>query len=724
MLFRSCARMRILVAAPFLGATLLLCGLIHAQVSPSDSSQKVKIAGTPNDISVIQHIVFIVKENRTFDHYFGTYPGANGATTAKVSTGQTINLLHAPDPPPRDISGHGWFDAKDGVNGGNMDMFDTIAGANANSDLLGLSQLTQQDIPNYFLYAQHFVLGDNMFSSLQGASFANHLYTVGAQSGGAFTVPSPANQNSWGCDANPGTSVFVWDDDDIVTDPFPCLEFNTLPDALESAGVSWTFYSPNQGMPGYTYSVLDGINHIRNGPLWSHVVSDSQFNQDAKTGSLPAVSWITTADTVNEHPPSSACGGENWTVNTLNTLMQGPAWSTTAVFIVWDDFGGFYDHVPPPVVDKFGLGPRVPLLVISPYAIAGKITHTQYEFSSVLKFIEERFGIPPLTSRDATANDLTDAFDFNQKPLAPFILKQRICPFVTPNFSVGTGVIGKANATVPLKFLNHATKAITMSGVATTSDFSQTNNCPPTMAPGAVCTVNLSFTPTAAGPRTGTVTFTDSDASSPQVTNLTGMATAVSLSSLPSFGTVVIGAKSTQTVTLSNTGTSTLNISSITMRGPFTQVNTCGSSLASGANCKITVSFVPTTSGLLYGDVIVASDDAGSPQTVDVQGIGQTIKFAPNKLTFAGQAVGTTSSPMTLTLSNASATDELQIGTFTPSGDFASTNNCPESLAPKASCTVSVTFTPTAKGARTGSISVSSSDFKSPQLIKLSGTGT
>jgi phospholipase C len=696
----------------------------QAQVSKARSAHKTVTPAPPNDISVIQHIIFIVKENRTFDTYFGTFPGANGATTATVSTGQTIHLLHAPEPPPRDISGHGWFDAINGVDGGRMDMFDTVAGANSNGDMLGLSQLTETDIPNYFRYAKHFALGDNMFSSLQGASFANHLYTVGAQSGGSFTVPAPAQQNSWGCDANPGTSVYVWDDDDIVSRPFPCLDFTTLPDALESAGVSWTFYAPNQGAQGYVYSVLDGVDHIRNGPLWSHVISDTQFIPDAKSGSLPSVSWITMGDNTNEHPPSSACAGENWTVNTLNALMQGPDWSTSAVFLVWDDFGGFYDHVVPPVVDKFGLGPRVPLLVISPYAISGKIVHTQYEFSSVLKFVEERFGIPPLTARDAAANDMTDAFNFNQTPLPPFLLQQRTCPFVSPNFSVGVAAIGQSAPSTPLKFVNHSAKTMTISNITATGDFTETNNCPPTMAKGAVCTINLSFKPTVAGPRTGTVVITDSDTTSPQISNLTGVGTTMALTSTTSFGTIVIGAKSNQTVTLTNTGSAPLTISTIAIRGPFTQTNTCGSSVAAGANCKITVSFVPTISGILYGDLIIFSNDGASPRTVDMQGIGQTIKFMPNKLTFAGQAVGTTSNPMPVQLSNASATESLVVGTFTPTGDFAANSNCPSSLGPKASCTVNITFTPSAKGARTGSISVTSSDFRSPQLINLSGTGT
>src|SRR5258708_8338533 len=181
----SCVR-KLASLTRFLGILLFECLLAAGQnpghvLGPTTDPQP----SPPGDISAIQHIVFKIKENRTLDHYLGTYPGANGATTAVISSGQTIRLLHAPDPPPRDIS-HGWFDAIQAGDAGKMDRFDIISGANLNGDLLGLSQLTQSDIPNYFNYAQHFVLADNMFSSIQGASFVNHLYTFGAQSSDIF----------------------------------------------------------------------------------------------------------------------------------------------------------------------------------------------------------------------------------------------------------------------------------------------------------------------------------------------------------------------------------------------------------------------------------------------------------------------------------------------------------------------------------------------------------
>src|SRR5262249_15808357 len=128
------------------------------------------------------------------------------------------------------------------------------------------------------------------------------------------------------------------------------------------------------------------------------------------------------------HPPDSVCGGENWTVQQINAVMNGPLWNSTVIFLTWDDFGGFYDPAPPPGLDHYGLGPRVPMIIISPYALAGKVIHTQYEFGSVLKFIETRFNLGSLSLRDANANDMTDSFNFNQQPLAPVALNQRTCP--------------------------------------------------------------------------------------------------------------------------------------------------------------------------------------------------------------------------------------------------------------------------------------------------------
>lgn len=237
-----------------------------------------------------------------------------------------------------------------------------------------------------------------------------------------------------------------------ITQQFPCFDFPTLADRVQSAGLTWKYYAPNKGEAGYIWSALNAINHIRNTSVWtSNVVHNTQFVVDAMNGNLPSVCWIVSGPT-SEHPPDSSCLGENWTVQQINAVMQGPNWNSTAIFVTWDDFGGFYDHVPPPKVDNFGFGPRVPLLIISPYAREGYISHTQYEFSSLLKFAETRFNLAPLTARDTAANDMTDSFNFDQDPRPSFILQARQCGSAPPPSPTLTAVqiLRKGN---PIDFL-------------------------------------------------------------------------------------------------------------------------------------------------------------------------------------------------------------------------------------------------------------------------------
>jgi phospholipase C len=390
--------------------------------------------------SKIQHIVYILKENRSFDNFFGTYPGADGATSGPISTGEVIQLGHTPDNTLHD-PGHGWEDSRTAINNGQMNQFDLIQDGNVNGDMLSMSQLLASDIPNYWSYAQHFALADRFFGSITGESFPNHLYAVASQSGGVIGNP---NALQWGCDAPQAnakgvpTTVNILNSDGSSPNVFPCFDFNTVGDLLQKAGVSWNYYAPPKGQIGYIWSVYNAINHIRNSDLWyAHVPPADQFQVDAAAGKLPAVSWLIPDFGVSDHPSrvvengsafvASTCVGENWTVKNINAIMQGPDWPTTAIVITWDDFGGFYDHVPPPQVDFYGLGIRVPMIVISPYVKEGTISHTVYEPASILQLIETRFRLKSLTARDVDANSLLDMFDFTQSPAPPLILPLRDC---------------------------------------------------------------------------------------------------------------------------------------------------------------------------------------------------------------------------------------------------------------------------------------------------------
>jgi phospholipase C len=701
-----------------------LVGLGAAQTGATWDSAK---AGKQGDISVIQHIVFIIKENRSFDEYFGLFPGADGSTTGVTSTGQVINLERTPDE-VIDM-GHDWTSALVATDGGKMDQFDLILDGNLNGEYLSYSEMTEADIPNYYAYARHFVLSDRTFSSLHGPSLPNHLYTIAAQSGGVISVPAAAgtqNLPNWGCDSQAGAHVTVLDDDGDISEAFPCFDFQTLADSLNSAGISWKSYAPPEGQPGYQYSSFDAINHIRNTSIWSqNIFPDTQFALDAASGNLPAVSWLVTGPT-SEHPPNSTCRGENWTVQQLNALMQGPDWGTTAVFLTWDDFGGFYDHVPPPApLDEFGLGPRVPMLIISPYAQPGYISHTQYEFSSVLKFIEDRFDLTPLTERDANANDTTDSFNFSQPPNPPLILTPRACPINTAtNVYFGGQQIGLSSPPYVLNLNNTRASTLNISKVAISGDFAVTGSCSK-IPPNRNCNVNLTFTPTQTGPRTGTLTITDNDASSPQIVNLWGVGGEVTLSNSAypglTFGTVDLNATSTKNVTLTNNSTSSLSIASISTVGAFSQINNCGSVVTPGGTCTISVILTPTGPGLQLGNLWVTDSDPASPQTLRLSGTAQAILVNPPTLKFGKQKVNTTSAPQNITVKNLE-TSVVNVGTITTTGDFSQTNTCGTSIPSNGQCTISVTFSPTIAGGRTGTLTITD-NADNPSVASLSGTG-
>jgi len=710
------------------GIISFLAGVCLGSAQAADGKGPAKVA-QPGDITAIQHIIFIVKENRSFDNYFGQFPGADGATSGTTSTGDVIPLEHTPDQ-VIDM-GHDWTSAITAIDGGKMDQYDLILYANVNGAQMAYSQLTQGDIPNYFTYAQNFVLADRMFSSLHGESFPNHLYTIAAQSGGVFTVPQPLGSQrqgyNWGCDLPSDYAVRVMDDDGDISADYPCFDFQTLADSLESAGISWKYYAPPQGTQGYQFSTYDAINHIRNSPLWTEdVVPDTQFAKDAASGNLPSVSWLVTGPN-SEHPPNSTCLGENWTVQQLNALMQGPDWNTTAVFLTWDDFGGFYDHVQVPPVDVFGLGPRVPLLIISPYAQSGYISHTQYEFASVLRFIEDRFGLTPLTERDGNANNTTDSFNFNQTPLPPMVLNPRTCPIHSAsNLYFGGQVVGTLSPTNTVTLTNIRNTPITVSSIATTGDFTQKNTCT-TLAVGATCKVYVMFKPKQTGSQTGSLTITDSDITSPQIVSLQGTGSQVSLTSNKypglNLGTVYLNSQSTGVVTLTNHATLPLPITSIGTVGNYSQTNTCGSSVAAGGSCIITVAFSPTTSGTLYGNLIVRDADPASPHTTRLYGNGSSTSLVPSSLNFGQVSINHTSKSKTITFTNVGAS-ALNIGTIVASADYTETNTCGTVLAGGAVCTITVNFSPTQVGTLVGTLTISDSDFNSPHMLKLTGTGT
>lgn len=386
----------------------------------------------------IKHVVVIVKENHTFDNYFGSFPGAEGTTTCKRSNGQTFPCPHAPDRTPRDLD-HSHEPGLQDWNGGKMDGWDLTAGTSVNGDDLGYAQYHEEDIPNYWAYARNFTLGDHFFSEMIGPSFPGHIAVLTAQAGWALGNPTTTGAY-WGCDQLPGTTITIQDQTTCTEKKvFPCFKIPSVPDVLPP-GIKWKFYGTNFYVLPEIWSMFDAVDSIRNGPGWANVVKADDWDGDIDNKRLPEVSWLVNQDLADEHPQvGSICAGENWTVKKINKLMQSDYWKDTAIIFTMDDFGGWYDHVPPPrqygcdPAKPYGLGFRLPLIVISPYAKPKFIFKEVAEHASIPRFIEKVFGstktlhdLDP-AAQDAQANDLMNAFDFKQTPLPPLVLKERAC---------------------------------------------------------------------------------------------------------------------------------------------------------------------------------------------------------------------------------------------------------------------------------------------------------
>ncbi|HXH26572.1 MAG TPA: alkaline phosphatase family protein [Candidatus Acidoferrum sp.] len=318
----------------------------------------------------IEHIVLIIKENHTFDNYFGRFPGANGDG----------NLVKAPNPPQFDPNHthKGWLNrAKGAVR----------------------LQYDEADIPAYWQYARQFALCDNYFTDVAGPSTPNHLMLIAADSPLIDNVHKSSEQ-----------------DREAPKVPF---DIPSLPEALEKASLTWKNYG------GYAFEYVKNLRGSDN------IVPSGQFAKDAAAGTLPSVSWVYASliqalfGDLSEHPTANITKGMEWTVQQIEAIVKGGLWDKTAVFITWDDWGGWYDHVEAPQVEawsdgsQFRYGPRVPCLVLSPYAKPGHISHTLHSHVSLLKFCETIFGLPPVTKRDQAASDMLDCFDFKQQPLAP-----------------------------------------------------------------------------------------------------------------------------------------------------------------------------------------------------------------------------------------------------------------------------------------------------------------
>jgi phospholipase C len=379
--------------------------------------------------SHLKHVVIIVQENRTFDNFFHGFKGATYAEYGYANNGAKIPLhsttLRGPD------IWHNWGNAMAAWDGGKMDGFNTLPLTNhQTANQYPYAYVARKHIAPYWIMASRYVLADHMFPTMFGPSFTGHLDLI---AGTADLDPSdsevdgPSSQ-PWGCDAPGGTFSFRLDTQRQESHgPFPCFtQFRTLADTLDAARVSWRYYAPPISQPnnGGIWSSFDAIRNVRYGRDWRNVISpQTRVLDDAKSGNLPGVTWVIPDAVDSDHVGISDIYGPSWVASVVNSIGTGPDWKTTAIVVVWDDWGGWYDSVAPPQLDYRGLGIRVPCIVIAPYAKSHYVSHTQYEFGSILNLVEEVFGLPPLGTEsdgytDTRANSMLDSFDFREKPRA------------------------------------------------------------------------------------------------------------------------------------------------------------------------------------------------------------------------------------------------------------------------------------------------------------------
>ncbi|MEO6990739.1 MAG: alkaline phosphatase family protein [Candidatus Baltobacteraceae bacterium] len=416
-------------------------------VSSASQAQQIALAHQK-----IKHIVIITQENRSFDNLFNGFPGADTVQQGPIHTGQIVKLQPEGIEAGYNIS-HLGKDFPKAYDKGKLDGFDLAAAGNVGSAHGFIlvppnpqyAFVPPSEVEPDWLLAREGALADRMFQSNIDASFVSHEYLIRANASSAVDNPTGI---PWGCDTPAGgtTSTLL---PNFVYGPqiSPCFEANTLGDEIQAKGLNWHYYAPqvqDLGQPGFDYgavwSAYGAIRHVRcatpsepvpcttGSPEWGVPIlptnsgvhwPNTDLITDAAAGNLASLTWITPNIAWSDHPSCFTDEGPSWVASIVNAIGNGPDWNDTAIIVWWDDAGGWYDHVAPPQLDFDGLGFRVPLFVVSPYARHGRIIHEQFETGSILKMVESIYGVNTLAASDARANNLIDMFDFTQPP-APY----------------------------------------------------------------------------------------------------------------------------------------------------------------------------------------------------------------------------------------------------------------------------------------------------------------
>ncbi len=413
--------------------------------------------------SKIEHVVIVIQENRSFDNFFATFPGADGTKTGKaaamppsIANACKHPITKATSIPLQEVSlignGSDLVHIHTGylaeLDRGKMDGFDLTGygadGSGAPTCTYAYQYVNPSQIQPYWDIAKQYVLADHTFQTQGSGSFTAHQDLIAGGTDISTTEALIDNPSffPWGCDANKSvvTAIIKKGSQKVYPygGPFPCLSYATMRDLLDAKGVSWKFYAmPVQKESGCfhgdtpgIWSAFDAIHAVRYSPEWRRNVTQSNlvFFKDVSKHTLPAVSWITPDGLNSDHPGETynkPCRrgtklgdtGPSWVASIVNAIGESPYWDSTAIVVLWDDWGGYYDHVVPPHPRTWQGGPgfRVPMLVVSPY-VKPHVEHTVYQFGSILKFVEETWGLGSLGTSDARATSIGNAFDFNMRP--------------------------------------------------------------------------------------------------------------------------------------------------------------------------------------------------------------------------------------------------------------------------------------------------------------------
>lgn len=429
--------------------------------------------------SKIQHIVILVQENRSLNNIFMSFPGAETLTAGKcvpyrptgyppvcVGKNRTVRLTQI------ELEGNGRTGGTDiehshatflrEYDNKRMDGFDTLHygtnGSQSPARYYPYAFVDPKEVRPYWDMASQYALADHMFSTATTDSFVAHQQVIAGTTAlnDSESLTDTPSSIPWDCDNSikSTTTGVIFKDGrvDPRGGPFPCLtQYKTMADVLDAAGVSWRYYvegyenSPYANFSGGVWNGFAAIKAVRYGPDWKNVsIPNTRIFKDIKGGTLPQVSWLIPKIEDSDHPASGYNYGPSWVTSVVNAIGESQYWNSTAIVVIWDDWGGWYDPVPPPKLDYTSLGMRVPMIVISPYAKHHHVSKTQYEFGSILKFIEQNFAAGSLGSTDVRANSIGDLFDFGQAPKkfqpfhAPypetFFLQSR--PTIPPNLII------------------------------------------------------------------------------------------------------------------------------------------------------------------------------------------------------------------------------------------------------------------------------------------------